>query len=159
MIFSKLNPRLVLANQGTFKLLNQSSLIVNKQTSHFKHLVIAYNSTHSSHQQSSQQSGFQYWSLKHLVVLVAATAASATLFSVAKLVPGNELFAKEDEQKQKDDSEKGKEKLLVITPRQKLFFQFASVEYEGMPYMTPQDFLESVTEDHPRRELTLFRLF
>ena len=39
----------------------------------------------------------------------------------------------------------------MITPRQRLFFQFASVEYEGIPYMTPQDFLESVTEDHPRR--------
>ena len=39
----------------------------------------------------------------------------------------------------------------MITPRQKLFFQFSSVEYNGIPYMTPQDFLESVTEDHPRR--------
>ena len=41
----------------------------------------------------------------------------------------------------------------MITPHQKLFFQFASVEYEGLPYMTPQDFLESVTEDHPRRKM------
>jgi len=45
------------------------------------------------------------------------------------------------------------QKVLVISPRQKLFFQFASVEYNGMPYMTPQDFLESVTEDHPRRNI------
>jgi hypothetical protein len=42
---------------------------------------------------------------------------------------------------------------IVITPRQRLFFQFASIEYEGIPYMTPQDFLESVTENHPRRNL------
>ena len=41
---------------------------------------------------------------------------------------------------------------MVITPRQKLFYQFASVEYNGLPFMTPQDFLESVTEDHPRRK-------
>ncbi len=47
----------------------------------------------------------------------------------------------------------------MITPRQRLFFQFASVEYEGIPYMTPQDFLESVTENHPRRKENNFFLF
>ena len=31
------------------------------------------------------------------------------------------------------------------------FQQFASVEYEGVIYMTPQDFLESITEESPRR--------
>lgn len=31
------------------------------------------------------------------------------------------------------------------------FLQFASVEYKGVIYMTPQDFLESVTEEMPRR--------
>ncbi|XP_061164748.1 calcium uptake protein 3, mitochondrial-like isoform X3 [Saccostrea echinata] len=30
------------------------------------------------------------------------------------------------------------------------FMQFASVEYKGITYMTPQDFLESVTEEMPR---------
>ncbi|RNA10778.1 calcium uptake mitochondrial isoform X3 [Brachionus plicatilis] len=50
-------------------------------------------------------------------------------------------FAKESE---------NSEQKIVITPRQKLFFQFASVEFDGIPYMTPHDFLESVTEDHPR---------
>ncbi|CAF0705947.1 unnamed protein product [Brachionus calyciflorus] len=52
------------------------------------------------------------------------------------------LLAKENE------SQPGQS--IIITPRQKLFFQFASIEYDGIPYMTPQDFLESVTEDHPR---------
>lgn len=37
------------------------------------------------------------------------------------------------------------------TYREMRFQQFASVEYEGVVYMTPQDFLESVTEDAPRR--------
>ena len=148
MIFSKLNPRLVLASPGTFKLLKQSSLLVKQQPQKFKYLL-AHNPTKSSCQQQSPQ----YWNFKHFALLIAA-AASATLFSVAKLVTENELLAKEDGQQQKDEPlEKGKEKLLVITPRQKLFFQFASVEYEGMPYMTPQDFLESVTEDHPRRTM------
>jgi hypothetical protein len=48
------------------------------------------------------------------------------------------------------DDEETAERSIVITPRQRLFFQFASIEYEGVPYLTPQDFLESVTENHPR---------
>ncbi|CAI9734344.1 Hypothetical predicted protein [Octopus vulgaris] len=35
--------------------------------------------------------------------------------------------------------------------REQRFRDFASVEYEGHLYMTPQDFLESVLEDTPRR--------
>jgi hypothetical protein len=46
--------------------------------------------------------------------------------------------------------EKGKEKKL-LTYREMRFLHFASVEYKGVIYMTPQDFLESVTEDMPRR--------
>lgn len=34
--------------------------------------------------------------------------------------------------------------------RERRFLDFASVEYDGVPYMTPQDFLESVTQDRPR---------
>ncbi len=78
---------------------------------------------------------------------LAALVASTALVGLAKLYADRQdwprpLLAKE--------AAEAKEKLLVITPRQKLFFQFASVEYEGLPYMTPQDFLDSVTEDHPR---------
>ena len=40
----------------------------------------------------------------------------------------------------------------VMTYRELKFQQFASVQYEGIIYMTPQDFLESVTEDSPRRK-------
>ncbi|XP_062577523.1 calcium uptake protein 3, mitochondrial-like isoform X2 [Saccostrea cucullata] len=36
------------------------------------------------------------------------------------------------------------------TYRELRFLQFASVEYKGITYMTPQDFLESVTEEMPR---------
>ncbi|XP_052792833.1 calcium uptake protein 3, mitochondrial-like isoform X2 [Mya arenaria] len=38
----------------------------------------------------------------------------------------------------------------ALTFREVRFQQFASVQYEGVIYMTPQDFLESVTEDVPR---------
>ncbi|PAA47923.1 hypothetical protein BOX15_Mlig018762g2 [Macrostomum lignano] len=34
--------------------------------------------------------------------------------------------------------------------RERRFLDFASVEFDGVPYMTPQDFLESVTQDRPR---------
>ncbi|XP_076446623.1 calcium uptake protein 3, mitochondrial-like isoform X2 [Babylonia areolata] len=37
-----------------------------------------------------------------------------------------------------------------MTYREARFRQFASVEYRGTIYMTPQDFLESITEESPR---------
>lgn len=36
--------------------------------------------------------------------------------------------------------------------REKRFHDFASVEVGGEFFMTPQDFLESVTDEEPRRE-------
>lgn len=39
--------------------------------------------------------------------------------------------------------------------REKRFIKFASVEYDGQLYMTPQDFLDSVVESEPRREYIL----
>nr|XP_022326381.1 calcium uptake protein 3, mitochondrial-like isoform X4 [Crassostrea virginica] len=46
-----------------------------------------------------------------------------------------------------EDSAKSK---TTPTYREMRFLQFASVEYKGVIYMTPQDFLESVTEEMPR---------
>ena len=46
----------------------------------------------------------------------------------------------------------------MATYRELKFQQFASVQYDGIIYMTPQDFLESVTEDTPRRKCTLKNL-
>ena len=43
--------------------------------------------------------------------------------------------------------------------REVRFRQFASVEYDNNIYMTPQDFLESVTEESPRRKSFWFSLF
>ncbi|XP_030748390.1 calcium uptake protein 3, mitochondrial isoform X2 [Sitophilus oryzae] len=40
--------------------------------------------------------------------------------------------------------------VVKLTSREKRFIRFASVEYDGQLYMTPQDFLESVVEDEPR---------
>lgn len=43
-------------------------------------------------------------------------------------------------------------KIVKLTSREKRFIRFASVEYDGQLYMTPQDFLESVVEAEPRRK-------
>lgn len=37
-----------------------------------------------------------------------------------------------------------------MTSREKRFIKFASVEYHGQLYMTPQDFLESFVDEQPR---------
>ncbi|XP_048772290.1 calcium uptake protein 3, mitochondrial-like isoform X2 [Ostrea edulis] len=49
-------------------------------------------------------------------------------------------------------ADEGEEKKAKKSPtyREMRFLHFASVEYKGVIYMTPQDFLESVTEDMPR---------
>ncbi|CAH1103609.1 unnamed protein product [Psylliodes chrysocephalus] len=44
-------------------------------------------------------------------------------------------------------------KVVKLTSREKRFIRFASVEYDGQLYMTPQDFLESVIEAEPRPRL------
>lgn len=48
-----------------------------------------------------------------------------------------------------DETEKAAVKL---TSRERRFIKFASVEYNGQLYMTPQDFLDSVVEQEPRRK-------
>lgn len=44
------------------------------------------------------------------------------------------------------------------SPRAARFREFASVELDGTPYMTPQDFLESVTDDFPRARIGRIKL-
>ncbi|XP_054271171.1 calcium uptake protein 3, mitochondrial isoform X1 [Macrosteles quadrilineatus] len=41
-------------------------------------------------------------------------------------------------------------KAVKLTSREKRFIKFASVEYDGQLYMTPQDFLESFVDQEPR---------
>lgn len=155
MIFSKL------FKSQTYRLINNgkhNSLLI----SHVKHSV-AYNRNYSSsstqethNSRENDSSNKNDWNLKAVALVVAST----TLLGLFKLIKESQenhfkdvldnmrpLFSPNNLQAKEESSEK---KHLVITPRQKLFFQFASVEYEGLPYMTPQDFLESVTEDHPR---------
>ncbi|XP_035724448.1 calcium uptake protein 3, mitochondrial-like isoform X3 [Vespa mandarinia] len=45
------------------------------------------------------------------------------------------------------------QKAVKLTMRERRFIKFASVEYDGQLYMTPQDFLDSVVESEPRPRL------
>ena len=58
---------------------------------------------------------------------------------------------------QDDDPEAPKNS--IQNARELRFLNFASVEYEGSIYMTPQDFLESVTKDNPRRKYLIKSYF
>ena len=57
---------------------------------------------------------------------------------------------------QERNEEGGPVKTVYQSSRELRFLSFASVEYEGHVYMTPQDFLESVMEEAPRRKLLLY---
>lgn len=50
--------------------------------------------------------------------------------------------------KLKDETEKA----VKLTSRERRFIKFSSAEYDGQLYMTPQDFLDSVVEQEPRRK-------
>ncbi|GFR65141.1 calcium uptake protein 3, mitochondrial [Elysia marginata] len=52
-----------------------------------------------------------------------------------------------------EDEDESPGKTKETNYREMRFRQFASVEYDGNIYMTPQDFLESVTEESPRVKL------
>ncbi|XP_067662850.1 calcium uptake protein 3, mitochondrial-like isoform X7 [Haliotis asinina] len=56
------------------------------------------------------------------------------------------------------ETEKNEPTKEKATHRELRFRQFASVEYQGNIYMTPQDFLESVTEESPRPRIGRIRL-
>lgn len=45
------------------------------------------------------------------------------------------------------------EKAVRLTARERRFIKFASVDFDGQLYMTPQDFLDSVVEQEPRPRL------
>lgn len=62
----------------------------------------------------------------------------------AKQSPRQGSYARQDANKAEESQ------TTNLTQRERRFIRFASVEYNGQIYMTPQDFLESVTESDPR---------
>lgn len=51
-----------------------------------------------------------------------------------------------------DGEGKGEKAVAKVSIRERRYKAFSSIRFKGEPYMTPRDFLESVTLDEPRRE-------
>ncbi|CAG9760436.1 unnamed protein product [Ceutorhynchus assimilis] len=71
------------------------------------------------------------------------TGGIALLYATLKFQSFGKVYAAQ----LKSDEET---KTVKLTSREKRFIRFASVEFDGQLYMTPQDFLESVVEAEPR---------
>ncbi|XP_049885649.1 calcium uptake protein 3, mitochondrial isoform X3 [Pectinophora gossypiella] len=86
-------------------------------------------------------------SYKNVIKTCACVFGGGVLFyAVNKLGRRNTVYAL----KAKPDE---LAKSVKLTSRERRFIKFASVEYGGQLYMTPQDFLESVVEQEPRPRL------
>ncbi|RUS74338.1 hypothetical protein EGW08_017908, partial [Elysia chlorotica] len=107
--------------------------------------------------QSSFQSIFnkRIYSTKGFKVLLAGVAGVGSFATYQALCRGENLIklptlqAAKDEGADADTPGKSKD----TNYREMRFRHFASVEYDGNLYMTPQDFLESVTEESPRARI------
>ncbi|XP_035709215.1 calcium uptake protein 3, mitochondrial isoform X2 [Folsomia candida] len=76
------------------------------------------------------------------------TSASVVYLGYQLFHPNRYVYALKSRTK-KDDEVKS----IKLTSRERRFLRFASVEFDGQLYMTPQDFLESVVEAEPRPRL------
>lgn len=93
-------------------------------------------SSQENYKSDSQESGYN----RQLIIGLAAT--TGTLFGVYLYNQSrNDLFAAKDE---------GDKPEHVISRREQRFHDFASYEYNGQIVMSPQDFIESITENHPK---------
>ncbi|XP_037941308.1 calcium uptake protein 3, mitochondrial-like isoform X2 [Teleopsis dalmanni] len=86
------------------------------------------------------------------VKLFSIIGGGVAAFVCANLLKTNTVHASsmskiERMRKREDD------KTIKLTPRERRFIKFASAEYNGQLYMTPQDFLDSVVEQEPRPRL------
>lgn len=83
---------------------------------------------------------------KKILLTISSIAGTVVLFSVHK-IRTNAVYASIPLKNEKEVKEV---KQVKLTSREKRFIKFASVDYDGQLYMTPQDFLESVVEAEPR---------
>lgn len=85
--------------------------------------------------------------VKPLVALTGVAGFSYLCLGDADFFPESRWIVKAKDQAEAPTSS------APTSPRAARFREFSSVEYEGIPYMTPQDFLESVTDDDPRARI------
>ncbi|CAO1333533.1 unnamed protein product [Diamesa hyperborea] len=86
-------------------------------------------------------------SLTKYYCLFGTTSIAILGFAINRYVKMSNVYAL---QLRKDDLA---DKAIKLTARERRFIKFASVEFDGQIYMTPQDFLESVIEQEPRPRL------
>ncbi|XP_041359706.1 calcium uptake protein 3, mitochondrial-like isoform X2 [Gigantopelta aegis] len=99
------------------------------------------------------------FSRKAVYLLLAGTAWGCSYYGwlhflhkseVGRLIPV--IYAQVENEKEKKKVEP------PMTFREMRFQQFSSVEYDDVVYMTPQDFLESITEESPRPRIGRMKL-
>ncbi|KAK9295165.1 hypothetical protein QLX08_010444 [Tetragonisca angustula] len=109
---------------------------VSSFSRHFSGVTRSYNSWNGN-------SEVKRWG--HNTGLLAAV--SVALFVGYKYLPPDTVYAKA--RKKEDETQRA----VKLTMRERRFIKFASVEYDGQLYMTPQDFLDSVVESESRPRL------
>ncbi|CAG7823706.1 unnamed protein product [Allacma fusca] len=104
----------------------------------------SYGKSETSFGKSEQESRWSWLQNRYFLISLGASAAA---FSGWKYFEHNSrVYALK--RKREDDT-----KAIKLTSRERRFLRFASVEFNGQLYMTPQDFLESVVEAEPRPRL------
>ncbi|XP_025409370.1 calcium uptake protein 3, mitochondrial isoform X2 [Sipha flava] len=81
--------------------------------------------------------------------IAGITGAGILSFIVYGLTSNFKAYTYSKKRREDDEYLSG----LHLTSREKRFIKFASVEYHGQLYMTPQDFLESFVDEQPRARL------
>ncbi|KAH9381161.1 hypothetical protein HPB48_020818 [Haemaphysalis longicornis] len=84
-------------------------------------------------------------------VIASASMAAYLLASKRRLTVQAKRPTKEARDAAIREYREEAEHTMHLTQRERRFIRFASVEYDGQLYMTPEDFLESLTESEPRR--------
>jgi len=130
------------------------------QLSNVRHLHRLYN-TQNGWWSANKRKWWNTTAFRSRLLLAGGAAAATISFfyhngfeSIETILPSAAVNA-ESVRSSKNRGEKlGSAAVLSrLTSRERRFIQFASTEYRGQLYMTPQDFLESVIEAEPRPRL------
>ncbi|CAJ0579202.1 unnamed protein product, partial [Mesorhabditis spiculigera] len=89
-------------------------------------------------------------------LFIGGTALLGTIASTATLRPDLPIFREAKALLMQDDNENSRLKVHTdhkLTQREIRFLRFASIEYDDVIYMSPMDFIDSLTLDHPRERV------
>jgi len=128
------------------------------QLSNVRHLHRLYN-THNGWWSANKNKWWNITTIRSRFLLASGVATATISFiyyngfeSIETLLPSAAVNAESIKSSRNKSEKLGSAAVLSrLTSRERRFIQFASTEYRGQLYMTPQDFLESVIEAEPRR--------